>query len=208
MEPPCVTASVSDKLTGISPDPQPPPPPQTLSNAPPHQPVPPRLPEHPRRLSGAANTRPGEGKETPATGETTKRPEGGDSLHYRSGADWKRRRRLVEPRRPGRAHLDPDSPLTTLQLADRRSPHHMQTAATSPPPGSVAAECRATGLPQTRLGPQIRVGRAPRATSAAPRPTAALSRLEPPWHVAPPPPGHTNTGRRASPPATTARAHY
>ena len=94
-----------------------------------HQLVPPRLPNNPPRFTGAVNTRLGEEEETPATGATTTRPEGGDSLHRHSRADRTRRRGLARPRWPGRAHMDPDSPVTTLQHAGQRSPHRPR-----PPP--------------------------------------------------------------------------
>ena len=88
-----------------------------------HQRVPPRLPGNPRRLTGAANTRPGDGKGTTATGATTSRPEGGDNLHRLSRDDRMQRQGLARHRMPRRVHLDLDSPATTLQRTDRRSPH-------------------------------------------------------------------------------------
>ena len=71
-----------------------------------HQRVPPRLPGNPRRLTGAANTRPGDGKGTTATGAITTRPEEGNNRHRLNGADRTWRQGLVGHRMPGRALLE------------------------------------------------------------------------------------------------------
>ena len=84
-----------------------------------HQLVPPRLPNNPPRFTGAVNTRLGEEEETPATGATTTRPEGGDSLHRRSGADRTRRRGLAGPYGPVGPTWVRTVPVTALQLADQ-----------------------------------------------------------------------------------------
>ena len=160
---------------------------------------------HPRRLTGAANTRPSSGKETPATGASTTRTGGGDNLHRRSGADRTRRRGLAGPRRPGRAHLDPNNPVAMLQLADQRSSHRPR-----PPPPCHHQETtpRNTEPPAhlnqdgAQMGPNL--GWAGAASHqrhhAAPRPTAAPPRQAPPRHAASPPTGHTDADRGAPPP--------
>ena len=169
-----------------------------------HQLVPPRLPDNPRRLTRAANTRPGADKETPATGATTTRPGGGDNLHRRSGADRTRRRGLAGPERPGRVHLDPDSPVATLQLADRRSPHRPRP----PPPRHHQGTSPPSTKPPARPNPDgpkwaqiwLRGHRQPSRHPTANSRTTASRATGP---AAPPPTGRTNDGRGAPPLAAT-----
>nr|XP_020174789.1 WAS/WASL-interacting protein family member 2-like [Aegilops tauschii subsp. strangulata] len=198
-----VIASVPDRPTGVSSDPQPPPPPQAFRNAPPSQP-PTSLCHHDYRTTLTASLEP---STRDLEMERRHRPRERTQLDRREGTASTA---AAEPTGRGDKDLPGHAGPAGL-TGPEQSCHHVaarrptessppETAATTPPPGNVAAERRATGPPQPRWAPN-----GPRSGLGGRRPTAngrtAASRATGP--AAPPPTGRTEAGRGAPPPATT-----